>query len=130
MPQKSKNPAAHRAFTAIQSSYLNIPDFCETSRFIQPRIARTQMHPVSKNQHKQETADRYALVVAVLDQKHRVIICSDKVQWILQRSKNSEADRPWRSLGYFPTKAALRRTRALPAKFTKWLELSSNNLSG
>lgn len=62
--------------------------------------------------HSQETADGYDNVLVALDQQHRVITCRDRLQWILQRRKNGGAERPWRALGYFRTKAALIRACA------------------
>ena len=59
-----------------------------------------------------ETADDYVNVIAQLNPRHRVIVCSDALQWILQRRKNGDAERPWRSIGYVRTRAALLRVSA------------------
>ena len=61
---------------------------------------------------KQETADAYFRVIAVLDTTHRVIICADGLQWIPQQRKSGGAQRPWRPLGYFQSRDALIRTCA------------------
>ena len=60
----------------------------------------------------QETSDYYGEVLAVLDQKHRVIICRDGIQWITQRRKSGGAARPWRALGYHTTQTSLIRACA------------------
>ena len=61
---------------------------------------------------KHETADTYHGVVTQLCDRHRVVICKDSIQWILQRRKNGGAERPWRGVGYFLTRDALIRTSA------------------
>lgn len=55
----------------------------------------------------QETSDHYAGVLTQLGNRHRVIICKDAIQWIVQCRKDGGADRPWRALGYFRTRNAL-----------------------
>ncbi len=60
----------------------------------------------------QETADDYQSVIAGLCPRHRVIICKDSIQWILQRRKNGGAERPWRGVGYYRTRDALIRVSA------------------
>ena len=55
----------------------------------------------------QETADGFSGVAAQLCHQHRVITCSKKWQWVLQRRKKGSAERPWRAVGYYRTKAAL-----------------------
>ena len=70
---------------------------------IDPRIMRKTCH---------ETSDTYGAIVAVLDHKHRVIVCKDGIQWITQRRKAGGAERPWRGLGYFRTRKALIRACA------------------
>jgi hypothetical protein len=56
-----------------------------------------------------ETADNYQAVVAVLNDRHRVIVCKEGIQWILQRREKSPAERPWRGLHYCQTRKALIR---------------------
>jgi len=58
---------------------------------------------------KQETADDYAKVVARLDERHRIIVCRDNLQWILQRRDRRTGTRPWASLRYCQTREALIR---------------------
>ena len=60
----------------------------------------------------QETSDRYFRVVAHLCPKHRVVVCKDAWQWILQRRTKGGARRPWRAVGYFRTRDALSRACA------------------
>ena len=59
-----------------------------------------------------ETADDYVGVIARLCHRHRVIVCKDNTQWILQRRKNGGAKRPWRGVGYFRKRNALNRVSA------------------
>ncbi|SDJ15143.1 hypothetical protein SAMN05421850_10978 [Lutimaribacter saemankumensis] len=56
-----------------------------------------------------ETSDHFAGVIARLCSRHRVIVCRDNTQWILQRRKKGGAERPWRSLQYCRTRTALVR---------------------
>lgn len=60
----------------------------------------------------QETSDTYAGVLVQFSNRHRVIVCRDDVQWIIQGRKKGGADRPWRALGYFRTRNALIRACA------------------
>jgi len=59
-----------------------------------------------------ETSDSYRGNVAQLCPQHRVIVCKDAIQWILQRRKNGGAERPWRAVGYYRTRDALIRVCA------------------
>lgn len=61
---------------------------------------------------RHETADNYYGVIVHLTARHRVVICKDAIQWILQRRKNGDAKRPWRGVGYFRTRDALIRVSA------------------
>jgi len=61
---------------------------------------------------RQETADAYHGVVAHLCAHHRVITCRDDIQWVFQRRKKGDAERPWRGVGYFRTREALIRACA------------------
>jgi hypothetical protein len=67
---------------------------------------------LSNRESLQETADGYARVVVMLSPSLRVIECRDGIQWILQRRKKGGAERPWRGVGYFRTRKALRRVCA------------------
>ncbi len=60
----------------------------------------------------QEASDDYSLVVARFCDRHRVIACRERIQWIAQRRKWGGAERPWRSVGYFRTREALVRACA------------------
>ena len=50
----------------------------------------------------------YAGVIAHLDERHRIIICKDALQWILQRRTGS-GEWPWKALHYCQTRKALIR---------------------
>jgi hypothetical protein len=55
-----------------------------------------------------ETSDTYTGVIAQLCPRHRVIICKDAIQWILQRRDTQRAGRPrWTGIGYFRTRSVL-----------------------
>ena len=57
-----------------------------------------------------ESDDNYDRVVARLDDRWRVIVCRDDVQWILQRRDGERAGRArWTGVGYFLTREALLR---------------------
>lgn len=61
---------------------------------------------VSASHH--ETADDYHRVVAHLCAHHRVIICKDTIQWILQVKRGERDGQPrWEGLRYFHTRKAL-----------------------
>lgn len=65
-----------------------------------------------KRTHRQhhETSDTYSAVVARLDENWRVIICKDRLQWILQRrDAERSGQKRWRAVGYFLTREALIR---------------------
>jgi hypothetical protein len=55
-----------------------------------------------------ETSDDYTGIVAQVCPRHRVVICKDAIQWILQRRDAQRAGRPrWTGIGYFRTRSAL-----------------------
>jgi hypothetical protein len=57
-----------------------------------------------------ESDDDYSNVIAQLGPTHRVIVCKDNIQWIVQRRKDS-----WRSLHYLTSRdGVLRRLKGLP----------------
>lgn len=66
---------------------------------------------------KKETASTYRAVVAVLNDRWRVIECRDGIQWILQRRGSPETSRAddWRGRSYCRTKEALLRLCGLHA---------------
>ena len=66
----------------------------------------------SSREKLHETSDAYGRVIAQLCARHRVIVCKDALQWILQQRKKGGAERPWRSVGYFRTRSALLRVSA------------------
>ncbi len=57
-----------------------------------------------------ETADLYHRQI-VRGENHRVILCKDAIQWILQRHTSGAGTR-WRAIGYFTTRNALARVWA------------------
>ena len=61
----------------------------------------------TRARNTQETSDSYAHVLLQIGNRHRVIVCRDAIQWILQRRKNGGAERPWRALGFYRTRKAL-----------------------
>ena len=67
---------------------------------------------LSNSGNHQETADQFRGLVALLCARHRVVVCKDDMQWILQRRKNGGAGRPWRGIGYFRTRKTLIRACA------------------
>jgi hypothetical protein len=71
-----------------------------------------QVHSKRTLSSHHETADNYVGIIALLCSCHRVIVCKDRIQWILQRRKNGGAERPWRGIGYFCTRDALIRVSA------------------
>ena len=91
------NSASPRAFS--------LQDRHGTSMLLQRTINQT---PGSHH----ETSDAYACVTTQLCPRHRVIVCNDAIQWILQQRKKGGAERPWRGIGYFRTRDALLRVSA------------------
>jgi hypothetical protein len=78
-----------------------------TSRLRQENAGSARMTPRAAAHHH-ETSDTYTGVVARLCPRHRVIICKDAIQWILQRRDAQRAGRPrWTGIGYFRTRSAL-----------------------
>ena len=83
-----------------------------------------------------ETTDGYPAVVAVLDDKTRVIECRAGIQWILQRRTNGGRF-PWASVSFCRTKEALVRLAgphptllALPDRFPERREALESEKSG
>lgn len=74
------------------------------------------MTGIKKNR---EATDDYPWVVSQLSDRHRVIICQDRIQWIVQRSDGERDGRKrWTGIGYFRTRDALIRfCRTLPALY-------------
>lgn len=59
-----------------------------------------------------ESDDDYRGVVAVLNDRWRVIACRDGIQWILQSSKFRRDERAWEARSYCRTREALHRVCA------------------
>ena len=57
-----------------------------------------------------EIAANYRAVI-IRKGNHRVILCKDAIQWILQRHTSGAGTR-WRAIGYFTTRNALARVWA------------------
>ena len=86
----------------------------------------------SKRHDNRECSDTYSRIVFATD-KHRVIVCKDTFQWIIQRRRPAKqpAERAWGALGYCVTRKALLRLwrkhtgsvptelAALPKNFTR-----------
>lgn len=59
--------------------------------------------------HKESSGD-YHRVVAILNPRHRVIVCRDGIQWILQRRAGERHGRArWDSRSYCRTREGLNR---------------------
>ena len=55
--------------------------------------------PTTKSHY--ETADNYVGVIAYLDERHRVIICKDALQWIIQGKRGQRrGQRRWTEKSY------------------------------
>lgn len=54
-----------------------------------------------------ESDDNYRAVVAVLNNRWRVIECRDRIQWILQHSKKRGDGLVWESRSYLRTREGL-----------------------
>ena len=67
--------------------------------------------------HHETTGDYYG-VIARLCARHRIIVCKDQMQWILQRRDGERHGwARWAGVGYFLTREALiRSSRALCAR--------------
>lgn len=77
------------------------------------KLARkAEAQPQGWKSEYHETADAYLSIVAQFCARHRVIVCKDDFQWILQQRKKGGAERPWRGVGYFRSSEALIRTSA------------------
>lgn len=88
------------------------------------------MKPSKHPTDHRETLDTYRDEL-FRHQGYRVIVCKDRIQWILQRQRPSGAK--WMALGYFRTRKALQRLwtglhgrpapqiAALPASFSQRL---------
>ena len=59
-----------------------------------------------------ETADAYTGVVALLSARHRVVVCKDAIQWILQHRKKEAPSGPGGVLVTTSTREALIRASA------------------
>ena len=59
-----------------------------------------------------ERDDTYSHVLVSLNDRWRVIVCKDGIQWILQFAKKNGATVQWRSRSYFRRRDALIRVSA------------------
>ncbi len=64
--------------------------------------------PVALKKRIDEGADTYPAIVAILNTRHRVIECRDRLQWILQR-KGGKGSNSWRGVSFSQSKGALLR---------------------
>ena len=55
-----------------------------------------------------ESADAYRAVICT-EGNHRVIVCKDDRQWIIQRSRNRRMECVWEGVSYVTTQSALTR---------------------
>ncbi|MGN6310416.1 MAG: hypothetical protein ACTHNN_12770 [Xanthobacteraceae bacterium] len=87
----------------------NRPGALESDRAGKIVLSGTLPHtkPTAQSQHR-ENADDYHRVVAVLNNRWRVIDCRDGIQWILQRRAGERHGRPrWDSWRYHRSRDAL-----------------------
>jgi hypothetical protein len=64
--------------------------------------------PKNSKECARERSDQYNGVVCVINDRWRVIVCKDGIQWILQKSKSGGGHgRAWRGVSYLTTKRAL-----------------------
>lgn len=93
-------------------NYANRPGALDSDRAGEIVLSGTHPHtkPTAQSQHH-ESADDYHRVVAVLNDRWRVIECRDGLQWILQRRNAPEKARrdDWRGQSYCRTRDALIR---------------------
>ena len=59
-----------------------------------------------------ESDPNYGAVIAQLNDRWRVIVCRDGIQWILQKSKKSRVGARWQGRSYCRTREALMRVCA------------------
>jgi hypothetical protein len=70
-------------------------------------VAKSSLNAVSgRNRTPLESSDDYPAVVAMLDEKTRVIECAARIQWIIQRRVRGGCH-PWQSRYFCRTKAGL-----------------------
>jgi hypothetical protein len=85
----------------------------DSSLGVAPDSPRSQMRPLDapKIANRNESAEDYSRIVAVLNGKWRVIECRDRIQWILQSRDTLKAlsSAVWRGRSYCRTSAALNR---------------------
>lgn len=73
-------------------------------------IANQAYSSARANCDHHETSDIYTGVIARLCPRHRVIVCKDAIQWILQRRDAQRSGQSrWTGVGYFRTRDALIR---------------------
>jgi hypothetical protein len=93
-------------------NYANRPGALDSDRAGKIVLSGTLSHTTDKTsaQHR-ESADNYYRIVAVLNDRWRVIECHDGIQWVLQRRNAPEKARgdDWRGRSYCRTRAALIR---------------------
>lgn len=66
---------------------------------------------LSCNGSHRESADNYHSIVVVLNDKYRVIVCRDEIQWILQKQNGQRhGQNRWDSLSYFRTRDGVIRS--------------------
>jgi len=114
---------------------LNEPALGARDQEICPDARSGTVKPIAARVAKScyETADTYVGVIAQLDDKHRVIICKDAIQWIVQVRRGQRCSQPqWVGKSYLTTPKAviatsdalcgplrsdtLRKLRALPPR--------------
>lgn len=56
-----------------------------------------------------ETSDNYKFIEKQIDDKHRIIRCKEDIQYISQIKTGGNAQRPWRAISFYVTKAGAKR---------------------
>ncbi len=64
---------------------------------------------MTKSLIHRESDQNYRGVLAILNDRWRVIVCRDGIQWILQKAEKSSHGTSWRGRSYCRTSQALKR---------------------
>ena len=97
---------------AIQEARRTTPSGLTSKVSCATAATPTESSRACTGQRHHETSDAYSGVIAQLCARHRVVVCKDAIQWILQRRKSGGAERPWRGVGWYRSRDALIRASA------------------
>ena len=91
----------------IYPAFCRCPEVPEAAAL--PGTVKSSVNAVSgRKDRPSESSDDYPSIVAVLDEKTRVIECSARIQWIIQR-RIRIGPHPWQSQYFCRTKEGLLR---------------------